>query len=152
MSGRSEIADRSCVTSRRKSSTPSIPPQPLSPPPTPSYDIPNKPCRKGSDASTLYGSPRSDIETATRNLDISTVERLLSEDTSGELKNTIDSVGRTLVDIAICCGNPTHRSQVPLVKMLMGEGVEFTQNKNLRCYKTYTDIVKTIKHQNRTRR
>jgi hypothetical protein len=104
------------------------------------------------DVSTLCGNPISDIEAATRNLDISTVERLLEEDTKGELIKTVDLVGRTLIDIAICHGRRTHRSQVPLVKMLRQRGVKFTLVKDKSLYRTYVDIVNTIDLQNRTRR
>jgi hypothetical protein len=91
----------------------------------------------------------SDIETATRNLDISTVERLLEEDTQGELIRTVDSVGRTLIDIAICLGRRTSRSQVPLVKMLSERGVKFTLVGNKRLHKTYSDIIRSINYENR---
>ena len=94
----------------------------------------------------------SDIGIATRNLNISIVKRLLKEDTKGELIKTVDSAGRTLVDIAICCGKRTHRSQVPLVKMLTEQGAKFTLVWDKRLYKTYCEIINTINLQNKTRK
>lgn len=94
----------------------------------------------------------SDIKRATRKLDIRTVKRLLDEDITGELINTVDSVERTLVDIAICQGRSTGRSQVPLVKMLSKRGVKFTLGDNKPLRKNYADILETIKYQNRTKR
>ena len=139
------------VNSRRRSSTPTILPQLPSPPSTPDSDNENIPHRRRSDDSIQSPNSISDIERATRKLDIRTVQRLLDEDTTGELINTVDSARRTLIDIAICHGRSTDRSQVPLVKMLSERGVKFTLVEHQRFRKTYDDIVETIEYQDRTR-
>jgi hypothetical protein len=80
------------------------------------------------------------------------VKQLLDHDTTGELINTKDSAGRTLIDIAICHGRPTSSSQVPMVKLLGERGVRFTLTANKSHRKTYGNIVETINYQNRTKR
>jgi hypothetical protein len=133
--------------------TSSLPPQlPISPPPTPNYEKSNIPCERPSDVSTLSANSLSDIERATRNLDIRTVKQLLENDTTGELVKTKDSTGRTLIDIAIYHGRPTSSSQVPLLKMLSERGVKFTLAGNKSHRKTYSNIIETINYQNRTKR
>jgi hypothetical protein len=108
--------------------------------------------RRPSEISTLSASQISDIERATRNLDIRTVKKLLEHDSTGELISTKDSTGRTLIDIAICHGRPTSRSQVPMVKMLSERGVKFTLAGHKSHRKTYGIIIETIDYQNRTKR
>ncbi|WEW55356.1 hypothetical protein PRK78_000786 [Emydomyces testavorans] len=136
---------------RRPSSVSYAPPELPTPPPSPSYaDSKISPRhRKLSNTSSI--SQTSDIEKATRNLDICLVERLLDEDVTGTLVNTVDSYGRTLVDIAICQGKCTHPSQVPLVKMLKERGVKFTL-KEERHRRMYREIMDAIKLQSRRRR
>ncbi|KAI1906068.1 hypothetical protein LOZ61_002496 [Ophidiomyces ophidiicola] len=118
------------------------------PPPSPiytDYQISSR-TRKFSGTSSI--SQTSDIEKATRNLDIQLVERLLNEDVTGSLVETTDTHGRTLVDIAISQGKSTHPSQVPLVKLLKERGVKFTL-KDDRNRRMYHEIVNAIRLQSR---
>ncbi|EAS32939.3 uncharacterized protein CIMG_03963 [Coccidioides immitis RS] len=136
------------VPPRPPNAASSTPPNFPTPPPSPGLsDIKIPPGgRKFSNISSL--SQTTDIERATRNLDIHLVERLLQEDVTGTLIHTIDSHGRTLVDIAVCQGKSTHPSQVPLVRMLKERGVKFTL-KDDRHRRMYREIMDTIKLQSR---
>ncbi|KAF7508876.1 hypothetical protein GJ744_008585 [Endocarpon pusillum] len=127
-------------------------PSPPIPPLTPTYEKPALPSRQSSDASPPCISLASEIQAATRNLDIDRVGRLLDDDSRGELIKTVDSAGRTLVDIAICDGKRTKTSQVFLVEMLLRRVVKFTLVKNKRHNQTYTDLLRTIQHLNQRRR
>ncbi|EEP77139.1 predicted protein [Uncinocarpus reesii 1704] len=137
--------------SRRPSTVSFMAPNFPTPPPSPGgadFRVASR-GRKLSSISSL--SQSSDIEKATRNLDLCLVERLLNEDVTTTLVHTVDSHGRTLIDIAICQGKSTHPSQVPLVKLLKERGVKFTL-KDERHRRMYREIMDAIKFQSKKKR